>query len=258
MVSRKALIIGYPGEIGDENYCEGVFVDLNNYKKYLTSPLGGSWFEDEIVILLNTEIEILDYYLDKIKNIDYTFIAFSGHGYIVKKGSNYINYLQINKSEEICINYLKKFDKKRTIVLDCCREIYDSQGKKLIVESRLKRIQKAGFEINPNLCRKLFDYRLSLCKNGLIILHSCRPGQKSGDDDINGGVYTSSLLEAVDDWFEETLQTEYNPKKVMSVVKAHQYSIDIIDFKLQFKNVIQNPYIEKPRSPLYFPFGVIA
>ena len=40
-MTRKALIISNPGEIGAENYCEGVLKDVENFKNYLQSPKGG-------------------------------------------------------------------------------------------------------------------------------------------------------------------------------------------------------------------------
>ena len=35
MLSKFALIVGYPGEKGEENYCEGVYTDVENYENYL-------------------------------------------------------------------------------------------------------------------------------------------------------------------------------------------------------------------------------
>ena len=66
-MTRRALIISNPGELGAENYCEGVNKDVINYKKYLMSSVGGGWYEDEIVclekpdhILLNKHIKLME------------------------------------------------------------------------------------------------------------------------------------------------------------------------------------------------------
>ena len=45
-LSRCALLISNAGESGDEHYCKGVLVDIQNYKTFLTSPIGGWWAED--------------------------------------------------------------------------------------------------------------------------------------------------------------------------------------------------------------------
>ena len=42
-MTRKALIISNPGELGAENYCEGVKKDVANYKNFLMSAAGGGW-----------------------------------------------------------------------------------------------------------------------------------------------------------------------------------------------------------------------
>ena len=49
MLRRKTLIIGYPGEEGDDNYClQGVTADINNYTNHLYSIHGGAWELSEI------------------------------------------------------------------------------------------------------------------------------------------------------------------------------------------------------------------
>ena len=49
MIRRKVLIISNPGEENSEDYSKGVFVDVENYKKFLLSPLGGYWDASEII-----------------------------------------------------------------------------------------------------------------------------------------------------------------------------------------------------------------
>ena len=34
-ISKKAILISYPGEPDEENYCPGVFADIENYKTFL-------------------------------------------------------------------------------------------------------------------------------------------------------------------------------------------------------------------------------
>lgn len=53
MLSKFALIIGYPGEPGEENFCEGVYTDVETYERYLKSIHGGAWNDDEIHSELN-------------------------------------------------------------------------------------------------------------------------------------------------------------------------------------------------------------
>lgn len=53
MLSKFALIIGYSGEPGEENFCEGVYTDVETYERYLKSIHGGAWNDDEIHSELN-------------------------------------------------------------------------------------------------------------------------------------------------------------------------------------------------------------
>ena len=45
---KKILILSNPGREGAENYCEGVKRDVDNYKQFFLSPVGGNWYESEI------------------------------------------------------------------------------------------------------------------------------------------------------------------------------------------------------------------
>ena len=80
-MDRKALIISNPGEVGEENYCDGVSVDVANYINYLTSPLGGAWYRSEIIHLDRPTSTEVDKQIKLLKGCDYAFIAFCGHGY---------------------------------------------------------------------------------------------------------------------------------------------------------------------------------
>ena len=50
-ITRRALLIANPGEVGDEDYCKGVYVDIKNYQQHLTSAEGGAWDGGEIQYL---------------------------------------------------------------------------------------------------------------------------------------------------------------------------------------------------------------
>lgn len=51
VVSRSAIIITNPGEVGSEGYCEGVNKDAQLYRSFLLSPVGGAWLSGEIFTL---------------------------------------------------------------------------------------------------------------------------------------------------------------------------------------------------------------
>ena len=81
-MTRKALIIANPGRIGANNYCEGVYKDVQNYKNFLISYQGGNWYDSEIVILKQPNKSQVDNEIKLMENTDYTFVVFTGHGCI--------------------------------------------------------------------------------------------------------------------------------------------------------------------------------
>jgi hypothetical protein len=70
-IKRQEIIFGYPGEIGDKHYCEGVLKDIENYKNFLLSPIGGAWNASEIFPRLNpAKITIME----QINNIQWSWL----------------------------------------------------------------------------------------------------------------------------------------------------------------------------------------
>ena len=59
MITRKALLIANPGEGGAKNYCKGVNKDMENYKSFLLSPLGGQWYPNEIDVMHKPKLSSL-------------------------------------------------------------------------------------------------------------------------------------------------------------------------------------------------------
>ncbi|MCL6478698.1 MAG: caspase family protein [Peptococcaceae bacterium] len=120
-MKRHALIISNPGELGAENYCEGVKIDVKNYISFLKSPLGGTWYDSEITHLDRPSRANVHNAITNISLCDYTFIVFCGHGYF--SASKESTILELRKNEEIDSLDLRNGARKRTIILDCCRKI---------------------------------------------------------------------------------------------------------------------------------------
>lgn len=146
MASRKALIIGYPGEKGANNYCKGVNHDMENYKSFLTSPLGGAWSEDEIQILYKPIKEAVRQAVQSLKYVSYAKIIFSGHGaYSPIHGST---FLELNKNEAIDAAELRGACRKQTIILDCCRAV----AKVITEEEVMVKGAEVARALNPQKC----------------------------------------------------------------------------------------------------------
>jgi hypothetical protein len=243
---RKALIISNPGERGDENYCKGVYVDVENYKSHLISPLGGSWHNHEILSLDRPTKKQVNDYIKQLSYYDYTIIIFTGHGDHLKEKDRII--IELRKGEEYNSRDFKKSAKKRLIILDYCRKIYS----KVIFEDVLtKAAVKAAKTLDLGRCRNAFDKEISKCTDGIIVGYSCLANERSGESESKGGYYSLGLLIEAKKWLENN--TKYYDS--LSIVSAHNGAKE---FVVRETGDNQHPDIEKPNSDPYFPFAVIA
>jgi Caspase domain len=248
-MNRQALIISYPGEIGSKGYCPGVLVDVVRYKTYLMNSLGGAWKDSEIDHLPSPTTAQVKRSIDQMKALEYTIIVFTGHGYHSSDLDS--TMIELNKTEFLDSNELRKDSTKRTIILDCCRKVH-----KELIEEELKKVAFANEKasIDRNECRKYFDDKISKCSNGIIVAHSCAKDEVSGDSPSSGGYYSSSLLKACELWIPKGLDLTNN-YRTLSVVEGHDLAIPRVR---QLSGGTQNPEIEKPRSEPHFPFAIWA
>jgi hypothetical protein len=262
MPTRRALIIGNPGENGAENYCKGVLKDIENYKSFLLSPQGGAWRMEEIITLERPSRQDVLLVLSSIKNFDYTYVVFSGHGYIQQRTYSHSTMLELGRGEEIDADELKQGANKRTIVLDCCREVYDIFGNKIALNEMALGAETRAFStrnLDPEQCRFYYNKEIDSCSRGIVVQHSCSPGETSGDNDLYGGYYISSVLESASSWAQNLISSRdkgYYYK--YTVVKSHIEATPKTQNKAGRKNKTQTAYIEKPRSDPYFPFAIVV
>jgi hypothetical protein len=249
MASRKALIIGYPGEKGANNYCEGVNLDIKNYKSFLTSPLGGFWYEDEVEILYIPSKKAVSDAVQNLKYVDYSKIIFSGHGAYSPIYDS--TFLELNNNEAIDSAELRGACRKQTIILDCCRKV-----ERVIIEERVMlKAAKVATALNPQKCRRYYGQRIEECDTGLIVMYACSINERAGDDSSKGGYYSYNLIRSATTWADSNTGNLSISAYFFSVVSAHDTA------STRVKNLSgdrQNPQIEKPRSGLYFPFAILA
>lgn len=245
-MNRRALIISNPGERGAENYCKGVFKDVENYKQFLTSPVGGYWNANVIKCMHRPTVKEVQSYLSELKTVDYSLIVFSGHGYYSMENDSTILELRIN--EEFDSNDFQDVCEKQTIILDCCRVIQPS----LVVEEFPKKaLAKVLTTSDGKKFRKYYNERIAECRPGLIVLNACAIDETAGDDDQRGGYYSWEIIESAKKWADDLMLQDINDEfKILSAPSLHQMAAS--------KVKRQTPQIEKPREGLYFPFAVVA
>ncbi|HWE97627.1 MAG TPA: caspase family protein [Tepidisphaeraceae bacterium] len=254
-ITRRALLISNPGEVGDEHYCKGVFIDVENYNRFLVAAHGGLWNTWEIIPLERPTTNLVRDQVKALSDVDYSFIAFAGHGWFSKPDDATV--LTLRKGERISSLELLEGANKRTLVLDCCREIYNETA---ILERREKMALSAeGYRRRPTpqLCRNKFDEGVSTATRGVITLHSCSPGETSGDSERVGGRYTSSLIGGAVAWADNIAGNAFDSTShAYSTVAAHA----VAEARTKSKSGgTQTPWIDKPRTERnYFPFAVFA
>lgn len=132
---RKAILV-YPKDNGFLSPLKGPKNDINNWKEYLNSPLGGSWSDSEIEILnISNSAELHHYLAEEIQEeYEYIFFAFSGHGGFDTTTDEHQSPMSLSPMGDFiyCSSYsslylseicelLKSITKKALIFVDCCR-----------------------------------------------------------------------------------------------------------------------------------------
>lgn len=255
-VTRRALLISNPGEAGAENYCKGVYADVRNYTRLLRAAHGGAWSQDDIVHLDRpTKTQVRQAVRD-LGGYHYSFVVFSGHGWYSSK--EMCNVLTLRQGEELASHELLEGANKRTAVLDCCRKVYhetisESEKKAMAMTRAAAAIRR---QADPHKCRELFLSRIGGASMGIVEISSCGIGETAGDDEAQGGRYSSSLIAVADVWAEEeSKKPSWTPDCWASVVGAHNPATEMTKRR---SGGTQNPTISKPRSGEYFPFAVFA
>lgn len=230
-MTRKAIIIGNNTGHGASKFLAGVTLDLQNYRDYLISAGGGSW---NFTTLGNTEVKILENanratILAEIRNCnaDYSFVVFTGHGYM--KSKDELTYICVADGE-ISEDELRTASSKQSLILDCCRE------KEFVVENKayvnaagktsrqlftinesakmftLKNSYDNGtFDLNKSKsleknirgttsgriitnARNKFDNALIWTSAGIFKGYACSVDETSGDNPTAGGIFSTAFI----------------------------------------------------------------
>jgi len=254
-ITRRALLISNPGEAGKENYCKGVYVDIRNYQRLMTSAEGGAWEDREVIHMDRPNAKDVRDMVTAISPRDYVLIMFTGHGWYSTAHKDRI--LELKAGEQILVTDLLGGAKKRTVILDCCQKVHPEA----LLEKLARSILNAsGAEVgrvpNRGACRQLFDECVSNAPDSIVKLTSCSIGEYSTDDDERGGRYNGSLIGYVDDWVQAQAKDRFSRNPVAaSIVAAHEAAAEKTR---RLSADLQNPTIEKLRTGPYFPIAVFA
>lgn len=250
MATRKALIIGAPDE-----KIPGVNLDIANLRAYLRSPVGGLWFDNEMVTLISPAAIGIRAQLATLAEKDYSLVFFAGHGYHSVERKRTI--LKISRGEEFDSLELRKGAPRHTVILDCCRKPESEwRMKKALLESAAFDSAK-GQQLNPTHCRLLFASAIAACDPGLVVMNACAVGETAGENEAEGGYYTSSLIASGNEWARERLKTIDLSQHYAthSTQECHNEAAVLVRGLTGGR---QNPVFESPRTEKKFPFAIVA
>lgn len=206
MIKRKALLLGYSGYDEKDNYLSAVENDLKSYKKFLMSPKGGLWENDEIKTMIDEKLESIDTELLSMKNkYDFVYIIYSGHGCYTKcqnLGINQYDYHLADKDFE-------KLAPRQITVIDACAG--KLSGNESINESVEKLIEKNTLDPKERTrIREKYESQIQQSPQQEITLYSAEPGELSGADSKES-YYIGELLSELNSVEED-----------ISIIKVHE------------------------------------
>lgn len=204
-MKRRALII----------YCDntasgklpGAVQDARNLNAHLKSLAGGEWRNDEVGFLRNpTDMRVKKVVNSSMKNADYTFTVFTGHGFI-HKDDGFKQYLELN-NRSIPLKNLITNSKKQTIIVDSCRGYYSTHRESLLQEqsSFLGDVQ----HLEQPSTRLIFDNAVRKADKGVSVLYSASVNQTALDTP-SGGAFLFSLLQYAQNWSATRSHYTYLP-----------------------------------------------
>ena len=131
-LQRKAFLIG--GRY--EEKLPGIAADMRAWREFLTSPLGGGWYQGEIEDLSGLCRADVINALGSARECFYACVLFSGHGRVVKDEYGFTwTHISLNDEEEVSELDLNPQNARCLIVLDCCRKVYEQTCTRVLDEA---------------------------------------------------------------------------------------------------------------------------
>ncbi len=205
---------------------------------------GGDWRKSEIGFLRNpTVLKVKNAVNTFLKNSDYTFVVFSGHGFI-NTDENNRQYVELLNGD-ISIRSLITNAPRQTIIIDACRGYYSPQKESLLEKYSALTGDVEHFEKFST--RALFDKCVLQAEKGLTVLYAASRNE-SALDTPSGGAYLFSLLSYAQAWAQTNSRYSFLPLRTAHV-RAKKLMLATFD-------TIQKPSMNSEKRINYFPIAV--
>ena len=228
-MKRRAILIFNDG--GPGNYLPGVKVDKENYLKFLKSPEGGAWEDNEIKVYDNDcNRTLLLAYINAYRlteMTEYWLIIFSGHGYTNDQDET---ILELSPGEECSVNDIKNAtdNARRLLIADSCRLVIRT------ITDSLKRERKLFSDTRPGeayrlRCKELYMNQLEkVYRDSFNAAYAAEYNQCANDDDITGGYYSGELMKAASTMIEGRKGSYHADDFVASFETVHKVAREAV------------------------------
>jgi len=172
--------------IGNDEGLPGVKVDIENYKNFFKSSIGGAWLDSELIPKLNVsrfdllkEIQRL-----KLQSLDYLVVIFSGHG-----GQKRETVFELNPSgETLNESEIRHICNRQLNIFDCCR----AYPQRLFEGTIYKAVSETLTDFTT---RRKYENRILESIHQEVLLYACSIGEVANDTS-QGGVYSKYLIQS--------------------------------------------------------------
>lgn len=188
MTKRAAILIASP----TVNYGSfsatplyGTNEDIKEWKRFLTMPIGGCWYPDgpnkEIYDMTDCTKDELFKIIEKLKNVDYLFFVYSGHG-MSSANDDFIfsNYGQDCISINEVKNAISETEKKGAVLINACRNVSPYLDSSISFRGPSAKSQPFLVESARDDYRKTWEKMLNDGKTkGIVSIQSCSKNEES-------------------------------------------------------------------------------
>ena len=260
-MTRRAILIPSPGPLNTpENQRIGIGIskDCVEWRRFLCSNAGGAWDDDDEIVTLNPNpsVDEIQSVLAGTKNVDYSFVAFSGHGKIEydKDDEEWVTKLLVNESDKLPDYMLRPLSPRSLISVDSCR--WDPSGIfKIAMANESAKIRGAYFSTDSVRLahRRLYDDCIQRCERGAIFMYACDYTEEASAAHTRGGklgsLFTFKCVEVAETWYKSARGNECI--KINDAFPSIQRKVGEIEPE-------QKPQLHGGRRLGYYPLAVKA
>ena len=210
MMKRHAILIE-SSRVRGEEALPGAVKDIQNWRAFLMSDLGGAWDEGEITTLsMPKSAEVAR--LVKAHSDGYVFFAFSGHGCErINEDRTTTKMACLNDDEkDVPIETISP-EHFATTVFDCCRGL-DFSGIKTgavtesyVMDSWAASCKNSSQDFTRQQLRQtrksaFLGKLYSGSESQMLRMYACSQGEGARDNGAVGGFYTTLLIAGAKEW----------------------------------------------------------